>query len=278
LLSCIHINERAATVANSSRKNLGQLATMDDQPEVDLNMRNISDLVLNNFAVVSAAATVLVACIVMAFLYAYLSIFDESLIWLIEYTDIIKFCLVGVAIISGIVFTPFTLFDVIRKWSRISQNRRRFIAWITVIWIVIIPIIIIIKSRIDGDPALSYNFELFFTRCAVLLLSYHIYKSLERNIGYWEIIELGVALVIVCGAVGRTYGLWLRDVSNEKHIIVAREQNGYLNELPGAKLIFVTSHHTVIQERDNIIAILSADVTQIISNNAPTSASNPKAH
>lgn len=49
----------------------------------------------------SAAATSMGAILSIVMVTGYLSAFDRSLIWAIEYTDIIKFSLVGVAIFSA---------------------------------------------------------------------------------------------------------------------------------------------------------------------------------
>ncbi len=69
------------------------------------------DFLTKNFAVISAATTGVAACMAMVFLFAYLSVFDWNLIWIVEYTDIIKFCLIGVAILSSSSWFVFAVFD-----------------------------------------------------------------------------------------------------------------------------------------------------------------------
>src|SRR5262249_48029730 len=56
-----------------------------------------------NFASFSAIALVISALCSTAFIYGYLWMFDWQLIWLIEYTDILKIGLVMFAIMSGLL-------------------------------------------------------------------------------------------------------------------------------------------------------------------------------
>ena len=57
-------------------------------------MENIT----KNFVALSAAVTIFSIALAMAFLLSYLSVFDWNLIWIIEYTDLLKFGAIGMVI------------------------------------------------------------------------------------------------------------------------------------------------------------------------------------
>ena len=64
-----------------------------------------------HFAVFSLLGLVVIVLCSTLFVYGYLSAFDSQLIWIIEYTDILKFGLVALALISSAIF--LTIFVVI---------------------------------------------------------------------------------------------------------------------------------------------------------------------
>src|SRR5262245_6096612 len=61
--------------------------------------------VSGHFGVFSLLGLVAAVLCSTLFLYGYLTVFDWQLIWIIEYPDILKFGLVGLAVISGILLT-----------------------------------------------------------------------------------------------------------------------------------------------------------------------------
>jgi hypothetical protein len=91
------------------------------------------DFLTKNFAVISAAITGLAACMAMAFLFAYLSVFDWNLIWIVEYTDIIKFCLIGAAILSSSAWFVFGVFDDVYKWIVVDVKNQRYLVLFAIV-------------------------------------------------------------------------------------------------------------------------------------------------
>src|ERR1700753_3661436 len=59
------------------------------------------DTVTKHFAVISTALTVTAVLSSTVFLYGYLSVFDWRLIWVIEYSDVLKFGLIVLAFLAS---------------------------------------------------------------------------------------------------------------------------------------------------------------------------------
>src|SRR5262249_35501937 len=71
-------------------------------PEEPRTLR-LLNLVTAHFAVFSLLGLVVTVLCSMLFVYGYLKEFDSRLIWIIEYTDILKFGLVALALISSAI-------------------------------------------------------------------------------------------------------------------------------------------------------------------------------
>jgi hypothetical protein len=92
------------------------------------------DFLTKHFAVLSAGLTGLAATLAMIFVFAYLSVFDWNLIWIIEYPDIIKFCLIGIGIASGSAVVTFWWIEDIYHWT--TQKASKFWKYIVACLIV----------------------------------------------------------------------------------------------------------------------------------------------
>jgi hypothetical protein len=67
-------------------------------------MVGVLDFLTKHFWVLSTAITSLLAAVTFLFISSYLSVFDYSLIFIIEYTDILKFTFILLSIVAGAVF------------------------------------------------------------------------------------------------------------------------------------------------------------------------------
>ena len=68
-----------------------------------------------------------------------------------------------------------------------------------------------------------------------------------------------LVIVFVAGAAGRTFGLYVRDVSSYKHEIWTKAE-----KLVNAKLILMLSHHSVLYLDEKVIAIPTTEITKIV--------------
>jgi hypothetical protein len=62
-----------------------------------------------------------------------LSVFDWNLIWIVEYTDIIKFCLIGAAILSSSAWFVFGVFDDVYKWIVVDVKNQRYLVLFAIV-------------------------------------------------------------------------------------------------------------------------------------------------
>lgn len=225
----------------------------------------------SHFVAVSAAITTTVACIVIVFMYSYLSVFDSSLIWLLESADIIKLCLIGFAIISGMIFSIIGMITMIQSFEKGTRSSRIFVAT-TFFLIFFVSLVHDIYSDIYLDSKnIEYHIYLYISFIFVVAFVAGIDLLVRSVIFQWDVglinsIEFGAIVIVAFVFVGRAYGLWVRDISKETHTIIVREYGGYLNDIVDSKFIFITSHHTVVSSGTNIIVLQSSDVAQIVSN------------
>jgi hypothetical protein len=77
------------------------------------------DFITKHFAALSAFAIGVASTTTMLFLSPYLSVFDWSLIWLVEYGDVGKFILIGVGLLGSILAV---LVDKILKGAKPSDR------------------------------------------------------------------------------------------------------------------------------------------------------------
>jgi hypothetical protein len=130
------------------------------------------DFLSKNFALVSAAITVLSACMVMVFLFAYLSVFDWNLIWIVEYSDIIKFSLIGVAFMSGSAFFVFTIFANDHDWLifDIKHSRTTIIA-IFATQVLILAAYLYYDIYVVSNPTIEYHIYVFLSNVFLILFA-----------------------------------------------------------------------------------------------------------
>ena len=80
--------------------------------------RRLLSFITAHFAVLSLLSLIAIVLCSTLFVYGYLSAFDWQLIWIIEYTDILKLGLVALALISSTTLADF-------EGYRIERSRLR---------------------------------------------------------------------------------------------------------------------------------------------------------
>ena len=226
-----------------------------------------------HFAVITAVVTLTASLITMTFVYAYLSPFDSRLIWLIEYSDVIKFCLIGVAILSSIVAAISAYFEDFTRWMENIQRKGWFTAGIVILLCLILALELYSDFYVTKSPAKEYHIFKFLTVVSLIALylgiaqSYKDYKAISGPVT-WNISVLvnGIFFVLlVIGFLGRTVGLRVRDVAVQSHTITFSDESK-ITEVTGAKIIMVTSQYTIFQNRDGLMAVPSSVVMKIKTN------------
>src|SRR5262245_33264195 len=80
----------------------------------------ILKVIAGNFAAISASALIGVVVCSTVFVTGYLTPFDSRLIWFIEYSDIIKVCLVVVSVVATLSVIP----SIALLFARAQGSRR----------------------------------------------------------------------------------------------------------------------------------------------------------
>ena len=71
---------------------------MAEQPQ-----QRLLNVVVNNFAAFSAVSSAVAASLSIVFIFGYLAAFNTALIMILEYSDILKFILIGICIGFGLL-------------------------------------------------------------------------------------------------------------------------------------------------------------------------------
>ena len=87
------------------------------------------------FIVLSATAAVAASVFSMVFLTSYLAVFDWSLVWLIESSDVAKFGLMAVAIVSPLLATLSNNLNAFHGWF--AQKQKGYL-WVILILVALI--------------------------------------------------------------------------------------------------------------------------------------------
>ncbi len=237
---------------------------MDDRPTgvAAVEAPSMIERVTQHFALISTLATLTAILSSTAFLYGYLSVFDWHLIWIIEYSDVLKFGLVVFAVSTGFVGLLGSYLDDAYNFFNMDKERR---SW----WIksVILLLFLSFVPKIWGDET---GKEHFFTLHIMSLLSVLIAIGLAFLVSYHVanrtvitgrlLYSFGCLWIAVLFLFGLTFGDYTRDTPGFKHTVVLKG-----TEMTNVGVVMITSHHTVLytQEGDVIVAP-TADVSPII--------------
>jgi hypothetical protein len=226
------------------------------------------DFLTKNLALVSAAITLFSACMVMVFLFAYLSVFDWNLIWIIEYSNIIKFSLIGIAFMSGSAFLLYIIFNHVHDWLIFGTKQGRItIILLLTIYVLLLALSLYKDIYVTSNPTTEYDIYAFLSY--VLLIAFaiqcmRIYKARE-NISVWMVSLALTSLIVLTGIFGHTYGLRIRDISDIRHEVFMREQGGLRHIFGDATIVLLTSHHTIIKVGSTVVTLPSNDIAQIVA-------------
>jgi hypothetical protein len=226
------------------------------------------DFLTKNFALVSAAITVLSACMVMVFLFAYLSVFDWNLSLIVEYSDIIKFSLIGIAFMSGSAFLVYMIFHHVHDWLIFGTKQGRItIIALLAIYVLLFALSLYNDIYVTSNPTTEYDIYRFSSVVFLILFAIQcmrIYKARE-NISVWMVGLALANLILLTGTFGHTYGLRIRDISDIRHEVIMREQGGLRHIFGDATIVLLTSHHTILKVGSTVVTLPSNDIAHIVA-------------
>lgn len=218
------------------------------------------DFISKNFVVFSAALLLTGSTLTMLFLTVYLSVFDWTLVWLIEYSDLTKFFLLAAALISLSTLLVSQFIPHLDIWlSRDLRFRAAFLAisllimfggQLWSIWTV---------AHLGPSDELTYRILLLVSSGALFFMFWRFRKSLSRwRVRDIRLISTDVAIVAACIALfAITFAFYVKYASALCDITL---KQGAFRE---AKIILLLSHHTAFVSAKRLYVVPTGDIVEI---------------
>jgi hypothetical protein len=229
-------------------------------------------LASENFAILSAITAIFAAAVAMTTMISYIAVFDISMIWIIEYSDLLKLFLVGVAFTSGYLYMISNLVNDFHLYYDEKGKASRNL----LIFSICVPIIVLVlnlRSDVLSPLKAAKEFHLFsFTSYEVLIALIYIPFRILKNAAQLTtkmIVSMAFVILLSFGLFGRTYGLKIRDADENYHDITTKIDGGQRDVLTAAKIILITSHHTILLQNKIVIALPTSDILRITRMEAP---------
>jgi hypothetical protein len=232
-----------------------------------------------HFAVFSLLGLVAVVLCSTLFVYGYLREFDSQLIWIIEYTDILKLGLVALALISSaILITIFLVILAIQPfyiaiaiYPALRAREGKIQAALSFILLVIIGLVIFqaifgwemerfaavtrLPSEIFGPLSLSAIF---------LLISSYFTLRIVQGQGSsrgFLISQLLVFLTVSVGSFGATLGAYTKfSKGGLTHDVFLKDR-----QMSNVRLVLFTSHHTVVYAGTDVVVLPTSEIMKIVA-------------
>jgi hypothetical protein len=244
---------------------------MDDVTSLEVlanSKRTVLENVRENFGPISAVAGVTALLGSTVFLYGYLSVFDWRLIWVIEYSDVLKFGLIIFAVLTGSVyFLQGYATDAYNAVFSEDPKKRSWWAKAVTFWF-----FLSFGSKILTDETSEVHYYMLHIMmhasillfCAVTIMAVSRFRSWKiRTPQDWA--NDAVWVVLVLSIFGQTFGYYTRDMNGFKHDVILKGV-----EMKDMGVVMITSHHTVLySDKGDVIVVPSADVNQIIKKANP---------
>jgi hypothetical protein len=177
------------------------------------------DLLTKHFLILSSVVIGVASAISMLFLAAYMAVFDWSLIWLIEYTDLAKLFLIGTALLSSVITTMLNYLYNLLMWL---QHQVKNYKWIVIAGLVLSALAGAVSIYYDIKTAngqTTYHaFRLASTISGVFLI-YLLLTEFDKwkQLNWLSIVNDVSQLVLSLGIFGATFGYYVKDVSKDSY-------------------------------------------------------------
>jgi hypothetical protein len=220
------------------------------------------DFLTKHFFVLSLALALVASAISMLFLAAYLSVFDWTMVWLVEYADLTKFFLLGTALILTVVVLASSFIYTVTGLAAFQGRQRKIYGWIVfglICLFLVPPIYLDIRKGIYFP-----SFHLSVAASAFLALPFlrRFARPLSSwwTIGWRSLATEVTAIAFTISVFAATFGYYVRDVSQNAQEITTKDAT-----YTDAKIVMMLSHHTAFISHGMTVVLPTSDVTKIIS-------------
>jgi hypothetical protein len=215
------------------------------------------------FALLSAALLIISAAVAMAFEFAYLSVFDWTVIWVVEYSDLAKFLLMSIALLAGVLTIVTNIGENVYLWLAQKDVSRRKIVWLIVgLWSVLL------VGNLYSDyyrQSGQYEFHIlqFLSILMIMLLVWMGLRSANaiKNLNWWAMYNSLVFVLLAATLFGRMAGVNIRDVNQNRYDVWLTSGT----RLMDVKIVMLLSHHSIFSIGSQVVVIPSSEIKRIIS-------------
>jgi len=233
------------------------------------------DYITKNFLVISSIVTILAPSITIILLYSYLSVFNSNLIWVVEYSDVIKLSFLCIVIIGGVTGALFSCFILIYSgWFFDSKLARNVVITLSAIIVICAAALLmyfvyftngisdakgisdvdIAKINVDITKIRSDYIKLIisslFSLMGVIVILYGIIILLKDwpNISPIRWIAFLTLFIISSPIWGMTYGLSVK-IDTKSRVDVKIRDSVLITDV---LLVIFLSHHAVFADGEKI--------------------------
>jgi hypothetical protein len=195
------------------------------------------------------------------FLYAYLSIFDWRLIWIIDYSDIFKVGLVAVAVLSSVIIVLLAGLQTLLGVFELKERART-----RQIWFLIILGVLVLGSWLFlqwWQPAPYEWYKAWLSAAIfVLLICFVIARIITHGlpITAHNIVLLCGFTVTTAAVAGSTFGTVTKYSGGLRYNVFAKDNL----ELVDVRMVLFTAHHVVFYSGNQVIVLPTADIVRIV--------------
>jgi hypothetical protein len=217
------------------------------------------DFLTKHFLVLSTVITSLLTALTFIFIVSYVSVFDFSIVWIIEYSDILKFIFIALGITSGLVSLLFSISKITILSLQTTRNKIVFFVFIILLlancaqdmWF---------HRQIEGRW--FYSIMVFTSYVLIIFLIFAVRDFIIKfpDMNKLDTFATVAMSIVAISAFGTTYGLSVK-FSGPNHNDVWVKDAQTLHE---ATIIMILSHHSIFQVGQKIVTIPSANVLRIV--------------
>jgi hypothetical protein len=222
------------------------------------------EFLTKHFVALSALIIASASVLAMVFLTSYLGTFDWNLVWLIEYSDLAKFGLMAVAVITPLLSLLYNQIDAVRSWVSLNQKGSRNL----VIFIVAITLLVAVWDvyfDITHKTGRA-TFDVMYAVSILLILSaaafaFWMLKNIPERPNWKNTAPaLFFSTCFLLAVTGNTFGYYVRDVSTERSDVITKNET-----FTNVRIIMMLSHHVVFLTDQRVTIVPTVDIIKIIS-------------
>ena len=160
---------------------------------------------------------------IQTFVTAYLTVFDWTLIWIIEYADIAKFWLIGICPFVGSAYGGF-LYHHERILLCATTPKSIIPAWR---YSLPVDCCFVWDQMINKNGQVEYH-SLYLGSYVFLIVLIGLATRLPKHgstRNWWAITNVLICLVLALAVFGRTMGTYVRDVNSNRYSILLKDKS-----------------------------------------------------